>query len=82
MRFTQPTIHHVMYIEARDGKKGKKNFPFGNPHSMWFCIETEHQRRRLDKSLAELQRKGIIRFYLVSACMHGDDSWPEELLKN
>lgn len=73
MRFTQPTIHHVLYIESDSVQIAKYGFPRGETKSIWISLDDENERKQLDRKLAELHERGKIRLYIVSACNHGDD---------
>jgi len=80
-KFTQPTIHHVLYIESDSLQLAKYGFFCAEPKSFWVSIDTGEERERLDKTLARLHKSGYIKLYIVSACMHGDDSSLEEMFE-
>jgi hypothetical protein len=79
MSFTQPTIHHILYIESDAIQIAKYGFLCKQPKSMWVELDDEYEREQLDASLARLHRRGRIKLYIVSACNHGEDSTLEEV---
>jgi len=79
MIFTQPTIHHVLYIESDALQIAKYGFMCARPKSIWVSLEDNHERELLDTKLAHLHRRGCIKLYVVSACWHGDDSSVEDM---
>lgn len=81
MNFTEPTIHHILYIESDSVQIAKYGFLRGEPQSIWISLEDEKERKKLDRKLAELHKTGKIRLYIVSACNQGDDYDLEELFE-
>ena len=74
MSFTQPTIHHVLYVESDALQIARYGFVGAAPKSIWFSLDDDDERDKLDAKLARLHKRGLIKIYYVGACMHGDDS--------
>jgi hypothetical protein len=74
MRMTQPTIHHVIYVESDAIQMARTGLITGNPKSIWVTLEHDSERELLDRKLMDLHRQGRIKMYFVGACYHGDDS--------
>ena len=79
MNFTQPTLHHVLYIESDSLQIAKYGFLRYEPRSIWTTLETEKERADLDAKLSRLHKLGYIKLYIVSACCHGDGNFSEEM---
>lgn len=79
MQLTQPTIHHVLYVESDTLQIAKYGFMCQQPKSIWLELEYDEERERLDCRLAELHKRGSIKLYLVNAYSSGDEYTLEEL---
>jgi hypothetical protein len=79
MYFTQPTIHHILYIESDSVQIAKYGFICEQPKSFWLSLENEDERTDLDEKLARLHKRGRIKLYFVGACIQGDDCSIEDM---
>ncbi len=79
MPFTQPTLHHVLYIESDTIQIAKYGFLRPEPKSIWVEFEHESERELVAEALMRLHRDGILKLYIVSACHHGADYGIEDV---
>lgn len=79
MSFTQPTLHHILYIESDTIQIAKYGFFRPEPKSIWVEFEDESERDTVSEALMRLHRDGILKLYIVSACKHGDDYGVEDV---
>jgi len=74
-------MYHVLYVESDSVQIAKYGFLCAQPKSIWFQIQDEEERLRLDIALKRLHRRGFIKLYLVSACLDSDESTLEDALE-
>jgi hypothetical protein len=79
MPFTQPTLHHILYIESDTVQIAKYGFLRPIPRSIWVLLEYESEREALEQKLAQLHKTGIIKLYVISACSQDDEYIVEDV---
>ena len=79
MPFTQPTLHHILYIESDTLQIAKSGFLRPEPKSIWVDFEDESERQSVTEALVRLHRSGTLKLYIVSACEQGDEYGIEDV---
>ena len=73
MPFTQPTLHHILYVESDTIQIARYGFLRPESKSIWVEFDDESERELVTEALMRLHRDGILKLYIVSACNQGDD---------
>jgi hypothetical protein len=73
MPFSQPTLHHILFIESDTVQIAKYGFLRSGPKSIWVLLQHESDRNTLEQKLVRLHKSGIIKLFIVSPCWQDDE---------